>query len=109
MCNQDDNDTRNAKDTDNKRLEEGDLDACAKQIDDPQDNSTDDAVCDECPQDAKRQCNELSKDRKYDNADSDASNNIQARFPSCSPWRVRVSPRPHTRGRRRRAVHVRCA
>lgn len=54
MCNQDDNDTRNAKDTDNKRLEEGDLDACAKQIDDPQDNSTNDAVCDERPQDTER-------------------------------------------------------
>ena len=46
MCNQDDNDTRNAKDADNERLKEGDLDAYAKQIDDPQDNSTDDAICD---------------------------------------------------------------
>ena len=90
MCNQDDNDTRNAKDADNERLEEGDLDAYAKQIDDPQDNSTDDAVCDECPQDAERQRDHLPENRKQYNTDSKSSNNIYLRFPSYFPLRVRV-------------------
>ena len=35
MCNQDDNDPWNAEDPDNECLEEGDLNAYAKQIDDP--------------------------------------------------------------------------
>ena len=59
MCDQHENNAGDAEDADNERLKEGDLDAYAKQIDDPQDNSTDDAVCDEYPQDAERQRDDL--------------------------------------------------
>ena len=79
------NNAGDAKNTDDECLEKGNLDANAKEVDDPQDDGTDDAVRDEFPQDTKRQCNELSKDRKYNDANGNARNNVQTRFPSCFP------------------------
>ena len=43
------NNAGDAKNTDDECLEKGNLDSDAKEVDGPQDDGTDDAVCDEYP------------------------------------------------------------